>query len=111
MNQNSHRNVFKVKNKIKDIVDLNNLDNIDIHNPNENDCVHNFEKEFRELRKDKDLELFKDITHIECITKKKYIERFEPAETYDFYIIEKRILMIKDWFEDGRDHHGILSIF
>ena len=91
MHQNASRDIFNDDNK--DIVDLNNLDDIDKEGQDDSDYDLGIEKDFKELRKDNsELELYKDTTHIKYIMRNKYIDKFNPEETYDFNIISKNIV-------------------
>ena len=91
MHQNASRDIFNDDNK--DIVDLNNLDDIDKDGQDDSDYDLGIEKDFKELRKDNsELELYKDTTHIKYIMRNKYIDKFNPEETYDFNIISKNIV-------------------
>ena len=95
MNEFAQRNVLTDNNfdkEEKDIVNLNNFDQREMDVQDEELYDINIENELKEYRKSNDLEIYKDTLHIDHIMRKKYIEQFDPNDTFDFDQIEKHIV-------------------
>ena len=91
----AHTNIFKDNNyfnKNNEGMGMGFIDVIDIDEQDEKEYDMDIENELKDFRNKIGMEIYKDTTHVDRLIRKKYIEEFDPNDTYDFEQIEKQIV-------------------